>query len=80
MKRLSRISRREESICEPPNGPDKTAVQTVSAYYLSRGMRFQQCGILTCVDSDKPVQPPFKLRNTKCCSVSSLTIIGHSSD
>ena len=23
---------------------------------------FQQCGILTCVDSDEPVQPPFKLR------------------
>ena len=30
---------------------------------------FQQCGILTCVDSDKPVQPPTKLRNAKCCSV-----------
>ena len=24
---------------------------------------FQQCGILTNVDSDEPVQPPFKLRN-----------------
>ena len=24
---------------------------------------FQQCGILTSVDSDEPVQPPFKLRN-----------------
>ena len=35
---------------------------------------FQQCGILTCVDSDEPVQPPFKLRNSKCCSVSSLTL------
>ena len=23
---------------------------------------FQQCGILTSVDSDEPVQPPFKLR------------------
>ena len=23
---------------------------------------FQQCGILTRVDSDKPVQPPVKLR------------------
>ena len=22
---------------------------------------FQQCSILTCVDSDEPVQPPFKL-------------------
>ena len=26
---------------------------------------FQQCGILTSVDSDKPVQPPVKLRNSK---------------
>ena len=26
---------------------------------------FQQCGILTSVDSDEPVQPLFKLRNSK---------------
>ena len=26
---------------------------------------FQQCGILTCIDSDKPAQPPFKLRDSK---------------
>ena len=25
---------------------------------------FQQCGILTSVDSDEPVKPPFKLRNS----------------
>ena len=36
---------------------------------------FQQCGILTSVDTDVPVQPPFKLRNSKWCSVSSLTLI-----
>ena len=30
----------------------------------------QQCGILTSVDSDEPVQTPFKLRNSKCCSIS----------
>ena len=36
---------------------------------------FQQCGVLTSVDSAEPVQPPFKLRNLKWCSVSSLTII-----
>ena len=41
---------------------------------------FQQCGILTSVDSDKPVQPPVKLRNSKLCSVSSLTLIKYSSD
>ena len=26
---------------------------------------FQQCGILTSVDSDEPVQPPLRLRNSK---------------
>ena len=26
---------------------------------------FQQCGISTNVDSHQPVQPPFKLRNSK---------------
>ena len=26
---------------------------------------FQQCSILTSVDSDEPVQPPFKIRNSK---------------
>ena len=41
---------------------------------------FQQCGILTCVYSDEPVQPSFKLRNSKLYSVSSLTIIEYSSD
>ena len=25
----------------------------------------KQCGIFTSVDSDEPVQPPFKLRNSK---------------
>ena len=41
---------------------------------------FQQCGILTSVDSDKPVQPPVMHRNSKWCSVSSLTVIEYSSD
>ena len=36
--------------------------------------------ILTSVDSDEPVQPPFKLRHSKCCLVSSLTIIKYSSN
>ena len=36
--------------------------------------------ILKCVDSDEPLQPPFKLGNSKWCSVSSLTIIEYSSD
>ena len=41
---------------------------------------FQQCGILTSVNSDEHVQPPFKLRTSKRCSVSSLTLIEYSSD
>ena len=41
---------------------------------------FQQCGILTSVDSDEPVQPPFKLWNSKWCAVSSLTVIVYWSD
>ena len=41
---------------------------------------FQQCGILTSVDSDVPVQPPVKLRNSKYCLVCSLGIIEYSSD
>ena len=41
---------------------------------------FQQCGILANLDSDKPVQPPFKFRNSKRCSVSRLTLIEYSSD
>ena len=41
---------------------------------------FQQCGIMTSVDSDEPVQPPFKLWISKCCKVSSLTVIEYSSD
>ena len=34
---------------------------------------FQQCGIMTCVESEEPVQPPVMLRSSKCCSASSLT-------
>ena len=41
---------------------------------------FQQCGILTSVGSDEPVQPPFKPRNLKWGPVSSLTVIEYLSD
>ena len=41
---------------------------------------FQQCGILKWIDSDEPVQPPFKLRDSKFCSVSSLPVKEYSSD
>ena len=41
---------------------------------------FQQYGFLTSVDSEEPVQPTFKLRNSKLFSVSSLKLIAYSSD
>ena len=41
---------------------------------------FQQWGILTCVDSDEPVQPTFKLRNSKWCSVFSSRLIEYASE
>ena len=41
---------------------------------------WHEINILTSVDLDEPLQPPFKLRNSKWCSVSSLPIIEYSSD
>ena len=41
---------------------------------------FQQFGILTNVHSGEPVQPHFKLRIPKWCSVSSIRVIEYSSD
>ena len=41
---------------------------------------FQQCGILTWTDSDEHAQPPVKLRNSKCCSAGSWTVIQYSSN
>ena len=41
---------------------------------------FQKCGILTCVDPDEHVQPHFKLRTSKRCSISSLTLVEYSHD
>ena len=43
-------------------------------------LRHEISNNLTSVDSDEPLQPSFKLRNSKWCSVSSLTIIEYSSD
>ena len=57
-----------------------TLFSSISQIKLAVTRDFQQCGILTSVDSDEPVQPPFRLRNLKWCSVSSLTLIGFTSD
>ena len=55
-------------------------LNALSCYIWAVTCDFQQCGILTSVNSDEPLQPHFKLRNSKWCSVSSLTIIEYSSD
>ena len=44
-------------------------------YILAETWDFQQCGILTYIDSNKPVLSPVKFRDSKCCTVSSLTVI-----
>ena len=44
-------------------------------YVISNNVAF-----LTRADSDEPVQPPFKLRNSKLFSVSRLTLIEYSND
>ena len=52
----------------------------IKKYLKTATCDFQQCCILISVDSDEPMQPPFKLRNSKLCSVSSLTLKEYSSD
>ena len=45
---------------------------------MSRDCDFQQCGILTSVDSDEPMHPPVKIRSSKCCLVCTFTVIEYS--
>ena len=69
----------QPSFCSTTFGISKiTSVCIISIWAVT--CHFHQCGILTSVDSDVPVYPPFKLRNSKWCSVSSLTFIEYSSD
>ena len=42
-------------------GADPVGVMLSCVQDIAVTCDFQQCGILTCVDSDEPVQPPFKL-------------------
>ena len=70
------ISRRRKSLLTRNDGRD--TLETDNNWAVT--CDFQQCGILTSEDSEEPVQPPFKLRNSKWCSVSILTVIEYSSD
>ena len=60
----------------------QSRVQTHSASHgkWAATCDYQQCGVLTSVDSDEPMQPPFKLRNSQWCSISSLTLIKYFGD
>ena len=64
---------------EPAAPRSRVKHSTTELPSLAKTCDFQQGGILTCVDSDEPVQPPFKLRNFKLCLASSLTVIEYSS-
>ena len=55
-------------------------VVAILSYYWATTCDFQQCGILSSVDSDEPLQPPFKLRGSKLWLVKSLVFIEYSSD
>ena len=47
---------------------------------MSRYIGFPTIWHLACVDSDEPLQPAFKLFNSKLCPVSSIAVIEYSSD
>ena len=57
-----------------PNSSLARFARSYSCYIWATTCDFHQCGIMTSVDSEEPVQPPFKLRNSRWCSVSSLII------
>ena len=69
------------------DGPSSRRSMTDCMTYIAHVMSiyattcdFQQYGILPSVDSDEPVQPHFKLRNSKICSASSFRVMKYSSD
>ena len=65
-----------------PEGPEieENTITLVTCIRVRVNVVQTPCRILTSVDSDEPLQPPFKLGNPKWCSVSSLTFIEYSSD
>ena len=71
----SHVMARLESLTHPK--PDQEPKPKI-VWALTRD--FHQCDVLARVASDEPVQPPFKLRISKHCSVSSLTLIEYSSN
>ena len=73
---MHRVIRHFLFVCNKTNFRDKPIFDLHVIYIIEpRPMISKKCGILTSVDSDEPVQPPFKHRNAKCFSVSSLTFM-----
>ena len=68
----ARINR---NIMYQKTAPDQSnqGLQTQHKVIWAATCYFQRCGILTSVDLDEPVQPPFKLRNSKWCPASNNT-------
>ena len=71
-KKVSRYQQKHDKLASMHR--DKHNISMFVWVYLARTCNFQQCGILTrlSVDTDEPVQPPSKLRNSKWSSASSL--------
>ena len=57
---------RPHNTCQCMGGIMKCSKMAVTTNWRKWAMTcdFQQCGILTSVDSGEPVQPPFKLRHS----------------
>ena len=62
-----------QNLCNIADSPDGRPFEP--RHEISNNVAF-----LTSVDSDEPVQPPVKIRNSKWCSVSSLTLLEYSND
>ena len=54
---------------------DVKCVNCAIHHYRATNCDFQQCGILTSVDSDEPAQPLLSLETPNAVKVSSLTFI-----
>ena len=64
LKPLAPRSRVKHSTTEPLCSLSFRSSQ-FSLHNMSVTCDFQQCGVLTSLDSDQPERPPFKLRNSK---------------
>ena len=59
--------KRKEKMSEQYDNQSKTETASDREKIWALTCNFRQCGILTSVDSDEPIEPPIKLRNSKWC-------------